>query len=70
MACEKWSTHYELWKEWRKNFRGPWLHEVLVLLGLAKSPTFEYFKRSRCGCEYDEDVDELLEEIRRIYREE
>lgn len=71
MACEKWLDHYELWKEWRKNHRGPWLHEVLVLLGLAKSPMFELYRSKVYSWDgFDEELDEALNEIDRIYGEE
>lgn len=72
MACEKWADRYELWKEWKKGYRGPWLYEILVLLGLAKSPTFEHFKTvraMRANGVYNMDLDAMLEELERIYGE-
>ena len=69
MACEKWVDRYELWKEWQKNCRNPWLHKILVLLGLAKSPTFEYYRRFRLGDTDNEEFDALLREILREYKE-
>lgn len=72
MACEKRVDRYELWKEWKKNWRGPWLYDVLVLLGLAKSPTFEHMKTVRAVRSngiYSMELDSMLEEFERIYME-
>lgn len=43
MACEKLPTRYGIWKEWQRDYRFPWLYKMLVLIGLKRSPTFEYF---------------------------
>ena len=45
MACEKLPTRFEMWDEWRKSHRGPWLYEILVLLGVVGSPTFEFYQQ-------------------------
>ena len=63
MPCEKLPTRFEMWEEWRKSHRGPWLYEILVLLGVVGSPTFEHYRRFRSVCEFDEDIDGLLEEV-------
>lgn len=66
MACEKWVDRYELWKEWQKNCRNPWLHKILVLLGLAKSPTFKYFKTRGHKSDYERlesTLNELISEL-------
>lgn len=61
MACEKWVDRYELWKEWQKNCRNPWLYKILVLLGLAQSPTFEHYVACRKNDKlFDEELEEMI----------
>ena len=69
MTYEKLPTRYDLWREWSGGFPAPWLHKFLVLIGIAESPAFEYYRRVRSASVYDEDLDELLEEGERIYGE-
>ena len=39
-------TRFKLWKDWRKcSLNSKWF-QILVLFGLAHSPTFEFFKNS------------------------
>ena len=39
--------HAKLWNEWRKNNLNGAGHKFFVLIGVCKSPTFEFFKISR-----------------------
>ena len=36
------NTRYKLWKFWKKNYNGPLIFKIMVLLGWAHSPTFEF----------------------------
>lgn len=39
--------HVKIWNEWRKNSLNGAGHKFFVLIGVRKSPTFEFFKISR-----------------------
>ena len=39
-------THYAKWKEWKRSNRNTKLYQVLVLLKVIVSPTFEMFVTS------------------------
>lgn len=36
-------NRYKIWKVWVKNCGNSWCHKILVLLGLANSPSFEFY---------------------------
>jgi len=36
----------KLWNQWRKRCINPWYQKILVLFGIIKSPTFEFYYMS------------------------
>ncbi len=40
---QRMKTRFKRWNEWRKSNMNSKIHQLLVLLGIRKSPTFELF---------------------------
>lgn len=36
-------SKFKQWNQWRKRCTNPWYQKLLVLFGIIKSPTFEFY---------------------------